>query len=177
MITEADTCRRYVLPKLKAAGWDNEPHSFTEQKSFTDGRIVVGGSRIRRCPQKRADYLLRFNRDFTIAVVEAKAAYKSPSAGLQQAKEYAEVLELKFAYATNGHGIVEFDYLTGLETELETFPSPEELWSRLRTAQGLSDKLVAQQLLEPFYRLGRITPRYYQVGLLTNRRNCVIEDA
>ena len=66
-------------------------------------------------PQKRADYLLRYTRDFTIAVVEAKAEYKTAGEGLQQAKDYAEILGLKFAYATNGHGIVEFDYLTGQE--------------------------------------------------------------
>ena len=95
-----------LLPKLIAAGWDNHPRSFTEQKTFTDGRIVLIGKKVQHQPQKRADYLLRYTRDFVIAVVEAKAAYKSPSDGLQQAKDYAEVLGLKFAYATNGHGIV-----------------------------------------------------------------------
>src|SRR4029077_4839748 len=102
MINEADTCRKYVLPKLIAAGWDNDPRSFTEQKTFTDGRIVLIGEKVRRRTPKRADYLLRYTRDFVIAVVEAKAAYKSPSDGLQQAKDYAEVLGLKFAYATMG---------------------------------------------------------------------------
>jgi hypothetical protein len=102
MITEADTCRKYVLPKLNDAGWDNEPHSFTEQKTFTDGRIVVIGDTVRRSSQKRADYLLRYTRDFLIGVVEAKPAYKSLSGGLQQAKDYASVLGLKFAYSTNG---------------------------------------------------------------------------
>jgi len=77
MSTEADTCRKYVLPKLLEAGWDNDPHSFTEQRTFTDGRIVVSGDKIRRKKQKRADYLLRYTRDFPIAVIEAKADYKS----------------------------------------------------------------------------------------------------
>src|SRR5439155_20101567 len=121
MITEADTCRKYVLPKLIASGWDNDPHSFTEQKSFTDGRIVLVGNKARRRTQKRADYLLRYTRDFMIAVAEAKAAYKSPADGLQQAKEYAEILGLKFAYATNGHGIIELDFLTGKEREIDAF--------------------------------------------------------
>jgi type I restriction enzyme, R subunit len=70
-LTEADTCRRYVLPKLYAAGWTDE--QISEQKSFTDGRIVVAGNKVKRRPQKRADYLLRYRRDFPIAVVEAKA--------------------------------------------------------------------------------------------------------
>ena len=129
MITEADTCRQYVLPKLIQSGWDNDPHSFTEQKTFTDGRIVLVGEKVRRRPQKRADYLLRYTKDFLIGVVEAKAAYKSAADGLQQAKDYAMVLDLKFAYSTNGHGIVEFDFLAGQERNLEFFPSPEELWA------------------------------------------------
>ncbi len=100
MANEADTCRKYVLPKLIAAGWDNEPHSFTEQKTFTDGRIVVTGGLARRRPQKRADYLLRYTRDFPIAVVEAKAEYHGPGDELQQAKDYGEIFKLPFAYAS-----------------------------------------------------------------------------
>ena len=110
---EADTSREYVVPNLIAAGWDEESHSFIEQKTFTDGRIVQAGTKSFRRPQKRADYLLRFRRDLTLAVVEAKREYKLPGDGLQQAKDYAEVLDLKFANSTNGHGIVEFDYRTG----------------------------------------------------------------
>jgi type I restriction enzyme R subunit len=87
MLTEADTCRTYVLPKLIQAGWDTDPHSFTEQRTFTDGRIVVAGNTVRRRPQKRADDLLRYTRDFMIAVVEAKAEHRSPGHGLQQARE------------------------------------------------------------------------------------------
>ena len=70
MITEADTCRKYVLPRLLEAGWDEPPHSFTEQRTFTDGRILLSGSKARQGPQKRADYLLQYMRDFTIAVVD-----------------------------------------------------------------------------------------------------------
>jgi type I restriction enzyme R subunit len=140
---------------------DEPPHTFTEQRTFTDGRIIVAGSKARRGPQKRADYLLQYTRDFTIAVVEAKAAYKTPGTGLQQAKDYAEVLGLKFAYATNGHGIVEFDYLTGLERELDSFPTPEELWERLRKGQQL-DEETADRLLTPSHHLSGKSPRYYQ---------------
>lgn len=150
MITEADTCRKYILPKLIQAGWDNDPHSFTEQKTFTDGRIVLVGEKVRRRAQKRADYLLRYTRDFLIGVVEAKAAYKLPADGLQQAKEYAEVLGLKFAYSTNGHGIVEFDFFTGQERNLESFPTPKELWARLRAGQNLQSDTAAEQLLTPY---------------------------
>jgi type I restriction enzyme R subunit len=111
MSTEADTCRKYVLPILLEAGWDNDPHSFTEQRTFTDGRIVVSGDKIRRKKQKRADYLLRYTRDFPIAVIETKADYKSAGDGLQQAKDYAQILDLKFAYSTNGR---EFRFFTNI---------------------------------------------------------------
>src|SRR3954471_15277535 len=114
-MNEADTCRRFVVPKLQSAGWENDPHSITEQRTFTDGRIVVHGNTARRRPGKKVDYLLRYKRDFNIAVVEAKAEYRQAADGLQQAEAYAEILGLKFAYATNGHEIVEFDSITGLE--------------------------------------------------------------
>src|SRR4030066_333125 len=161
MITEADTCRKYVLPKLTQAGWDNDPHSFSEQKTFTDGRIIVIGQKIKRRQQKRADYLLRYTRDFMVAVVEAKAAYKLPGDGLQQAKEYAEILGLKFAYSTNGHGIIEFDYLSGQEREVHSFPTPAELWARLQAAQKFDDNL-GKRLPTPSFLQSQKTPRYYQ---------------
>ncbi len=159
MLSEADTCRMFVLPKLYAAGWDDD--RIAEQRTFTDGRIVVTGTRTRRRPGKRADYILRYRPDMPIAVVEAKPTYKTPGDGLQQAKDYAETLGLKFAYATNGQGIVEFDYLTGEERELDAFPTPEELWARLTTPQGITAE-VAERLLTPSYHLSGKSPRYYQ---------------
>ena len=159
--TEADTCRKFVVPNLVAAGWDNEPHSFTEQRTFTDGRIIVSGGKVRRGKQKRADFLLRYRRDFLIAVVEAKANYKTAGEGLQQAKEYAEILGIKFAYATNGTDIIEFDYLAGKETILNTFPSPADLWQRLKKGQDITDE-QAEFLLTPFYLEAGRKPRYYQ---------------
>lgn len=161
-MNEADTCRKYVVPRLINAGWDNEPHSFTEQKTFTDGRIFMVGDKPKRRPQKRADYLLRYTRDFMVAVVEAKPKYKKPGDGLQQAKEYAEILGLKFAYATNGEGIIEFDYTTGLEKEIESFPSPDALWKRFCAAESILDDSVKQRLLSPYHHTPGKTPRYYQ---------------
>ena len=91
------------MPRLQEAGWDARPHVINEQRTFTDGRILFAGGKARRGPQKRADYLLRYRADFPIAVVEAKANYRHAGDGLQQAKEYAEILRLKFAYATKRH--------------------------------------------------------------------------
>jgi len=161
-LTEADTCRIYVLPLLHEAGWIDE--QIAEQRTFTDGRIVVVGDRCWRGKQKRADYILRYRRDFPIAVVEAKAAYKNPADGLQQAKEYAQILGLKFAYSTNGHGIVEHDFTTGVDNDLQNFPSPEDLWLRFCQSSKLDsdESSTVKRLLTPCYRIPKKSPRYYQ---------------
>lgn len=162
MPSEADTCRKFVVPKLQASGWDNEPHSIAEQRTITDGRIVPVGKGFVRKPPKRVDYLLRYRRDFSLAVVEAKAEYKTAAAGMQQSKEYAEMLGLKFAYATNGAEILEFDYFTGLETARTDYPTPDELWQRYCTAQKIKEPQTVEQLLTPFnYSIGK-GERYYQ---------------
>jgi type I restriction enzyme R subunit len=162
MPTEADTCRQWVVPKLQAAGWDDEPHAIAEQRSITDGRIVPVGQGFTRRPPKRVDYLLRYTRDFPLAVVEAKAAYRSAADGLQQAKQYAEMLGLTFAYATNGLDIIEFDYSTGLETLRTGYPTPDELWRRYREASGLHDPHAAERLLTPANHTVGTGERYYQ---------------
>lgn len=159
MITEADTCRKYVLPKLYSSGWSDD--QISEQRTFTDGRIIVAGEKCFRKNQKRADYLLKFRRDFSIAVVEAKSAFRDAGDGLQQAKEYAEILGLKFAYSTNGKGIVEHDFITGKDTDLESFPPPDELWDRLSRSEGVTPK-VTERLLAPCNTLPGKTTRYYQ---------------
>ncbi len=161
MATEADTCRQFVVPKLQAAGWDSDPHSIAEQRSFTDGRIVVRGSKGERKKKKRADYLLNYTRDFPIAVTEAKAEYKKAADGMQQAKEYREILDLKFCYSTNGREIIEFDSLTGIERPVATFPTPAELWSRLMAAEKLAQDTV-ERVLTPFNLSNGKIPYYYQ---------------
>jgi type I restriction enzyme R subunit len=158
-LTEADTCRKFVLPKLYAAQWTDD--QISEQKTFTDGRIIITGNRPRRKEQKRADYLLRYKRDFPIAVVEAKKLYKSAGDGIQQAKDYAQILGLKFAYGTNGEEILEHDFLTGQERSIENFPTPEELWARLKGAENISPE-IGERLLSPYYHLSGKSPRYYQ---------------
>lgn len=160
MQTEADTCRKYVEPRLYTAGWNDD--QIKEQVTFTDGRIIVAGTRVSRNPKKRADYLLRYKSNLMIAVVEAKASYKKPGDGLQQAKEYAQILDLKFAYSTNGQGIVEYDFLSGIETNLVTFPGPEELWGRLSNHIAMKTPEQRQRFLTPTYPVPGKPPRYYQ---------------
>lgn len=161
VLTEADTCTKLILPRLQSAGWETDPHSLSEQHTFTDGRIIILGKGFTRKKKKRADYLLKYTRDYTIAVVEAKPEDQTAGKGLQQAKEYAEILGLSFAFATNGHGIIEFDYLTGKERELNEFPSPAELWSRLTGHGGFTDA-AKKTILEPYSHQAGKSPRYYQ---------------
>lgn len=92
VITEADTCREFVTPRLVEAGWGAAPHAIGEQRSFTNGRIIVAGGKVRRSKQKRADYLLYYRRDYPLALVEGKEIGLPAQTGVQQAREYAEIL-------------------------------------------------------------------------------------
>jgi type I restriction enzyme R subunit len=164
---ERDTCRDYVLPRLKDAGWSDE--QIVEQYRITDGRIVSVGSKHRRAEPLRADYVLEYRPGLPVAVVEAKREYSIPGKGMQQAKNYAELLDVPFAYATNGRGIAEDDRDTGRETEnLDAFPSPDQLWLRYRAFKGLAAELAAGGVALPFNRSLRNfdgtvkEPRYYQ---------------
>ncbi|MFG6441484.1 EcoAI/FtnUII family type I restriction enzme subunit R [Roseateles sp. LKC17W] len=161
VITEADTCREFVTPRLVEAGWGAAPHAIGEQRSFTNGRIIVAGGKVRRGKQRRADYLLYYRRDYPLAVVEAKEIGLPAETGVQQAREYAEILGLKFAYATNGHRIIEIDYTTGTEREVDRYATPDELFARLSAAAQLPQN-APSYLLEPFNLVSGKVPRYYQ---------------
>jgi type I restriction enzyme, R subunit len=173
-MSEADTCRKYVLPNLYAAGWEDE--QIAEQRYITDGRIIpLGQNKHRRLERLRPDYILYLKRHVPIAVVEAKADYKLPGDGLQQAIHYAEMLGVNFAYATNGHGIVERDLAAGTERNLSQFPDPDELWERLRGVRQLSDAADAAAALTAYYEeVGGKTPRYYQLVAINRAVEAVI---
>lgn len=121
MLNAAGTRRPYVVPKLR--GWDNGPYRVNEQVSFTDGRILVVGRGGRRQPSKQADRVLRHRPDYSIAVVEAKPSHVTSSQCIQQTRDHAEILRLKLAYSTDGHGISEFDYTTNLKRMIDGAPS------------------------------------------------------
>ena len=158
MLNEADTCRILITPKLRASQWTDD--QIREQVTFTDGRIVPAGKRAIRKEQRRADYVLRYDHDYPIAVVEAKAEDVDAFNGLQQAKEYAEMLGVKFAYAANGRRIIEFDYSTGETEEIKEFPTPDELWNRLNGELPVSEEDKKATLLSPAR--PRNPLRYYQ---------------
>ncbi len=152
-LNEADTRAKLIDPKLHAAGWGEDritrEHYVQKDQQFTKGRIYLVGDEGKRRKPKKADYLLRFSASIAIAVVEAKDEGSGPGDGLQQAKEYAASLDLPFAYSSNGHGIVEFDYLTNAISELGEFPSPAQLWERFSKHREVRESGGANPLLRP----------------------------
>lgn len=178
---ERDTCRDYVLPRLKAAGWSFD--QIREQFPITDGRVITVGKKHRRGDALRADYVLEYRPGVPVAVVEAKREYAIPGKGLQQAKNYAQLLDLPFAYSTNGKGIVEDDRDTSVENDkLASFPAPEELWSRYRAWKGITEDPVADGLVVPFNRTlhnadGSVKePRYYQQTAINRSVAAILGD-
>ncbi len=157
--SEADTCRKDVLPKIYASDWSDE--QILEQRTFTDGKIVVFGRKAKRKKAKRFDYLLRYTQNFPIAIIEAKVKYKEAADGMQQAKAYAQILGLKFAYSTNGAHILEFDFTTGIEKPISQYPTPTELWNRLTAVEPV-DTEIQETFLKPFFAIAGKEIRYYQ---------------
>jgi len=174
MSTEADTCRTFIVPRLHAAGWEDD--LIREQLVLTPGRVVpLGEKKHHRKEGLRPDYVLYIRRNIPIAVVEAKAEYKHPADGLQQAMQYAELLGVKFAYASNGKGIIEHDFITGEERELTTFPPVDELWSRLRGDLHLENPKDSKDALTAYFEeVGGKEPRYYQQVAINRAVNAVL---
>jgi type I restriction enzyme R subunit len=174
-LNEADTCRVHVTPALQNAGWGNPVWRIAEQHYFTDGQIVLVGDGHRRQKGKKADYLLRYQESFPIAVVEAKDEEHEPGAGLQQAKDYAQILGLHFAYSTNGHGIEEWDFTTNTQTTLDAYPSPDHLWQRLCEFKALDAARPSNPLLTPYCARGGKLPRYYQEVAINNTIEAILQ--
>ena len=161
-LTEEDIKLRYITPAINSAGWKNE--HIRMEYYFTDGRVIFQGKVHARQTGKKADYVLFHAANKPIAIVEAKDNNKPLGGGMQQAMEYAQILDIPFAYSTNGDGFLEHDFLTGKETELtlEQFPTPEDLYKRLVDAKQLNGealKIVEQPFYSDPY---TYEPRYYQ---------------
>lgn len=159
MLNEADTRVKLVDPKLHDSGWLEE--RIVRERFITAGRILDEDGN--RRAGKKPDYILLYFPSVPVAVIEAKDESHNALDGMQQAKGYAQELDVLFAYSTNGHQIEEFDFLTNKQTTLEAFPTPEELWKKYADHQLKNAKSVDKNPLEipvPFER-GK-TPRYYQ---------------
>ncbi len=130
---EADTRAKLIDPKIKLSAWGEglieREHYFVKGQTVTAGRIYLVGEESRRRQPRRRDSSLRYHGQM-IAVLEAKDETKAIDAGLEQAKSYAKMLDVPFAYSSNGHGFVEFDFLSNRSRELSSFPTPEDLWHR-----------------------------------------------
>ncbi|MCL1476771.1 MULTISPECIES: EcoAI/FtnUII family type I restriction enzme subunit R [unclassified Marinobacter] len=153
---EADTRAEHIDPALRAAGWGVVPASRVRREVIAPGRLIGGG---KRGPHLRADYVLIYKGQ-KLGVVEAKMLLSPVTEGLAQAKEYAERLQVRFAYSTNGKGIYRVDMKTGKEGPIEAYPSPEELW-----AETFSEFNVWRERFGavPFEDKGGFwQPRYYQ---------------
>jgi len=132
-MTESEICMNYITPAIKRAGWDKK-RQIRREYYFTAGRIVVRGKATARKKGKKADYLLEYKSNFPLAVVEAKSNQHSIGSGMQQALDYAEILDVPFVYASNGDAFIEHDRTTGKvrEISLSNFPSPKNLWDRYK---------------------------------------------
>ena len=156
-MNEATTRRELIDPQIRDARWGmNETvgSQVIAEYVFTDGRLIGAGQRGR---QKKADYVLAY-KNLKLAIVEAKSEDKEITDGLEQVKAYAESLNIRFVYSTNGHGIYFFDMKTGRGENVNSYHSPDELFNRTLEGHSEAQKAV---LTEPFQR-SKFNPRYYQ---------------
>ena len=169
-LSERDICTKFITPALRRAGWD-EMRQIREEVSFTKGRIIVRGKLVSRGRGKRADYMLYFKPNIPVAVIEAKDNSHSVGDGMQQALDYAETLNIPFAFSSNGDGFV-FHDRTGSNTPkeanlaLDAFPPPSELWRRYRSWKGLTPQAEEAVLQDYHEDSSGKNPRYYQINAI-----------
>ena len=164
-MTEEDIKFHYISPAI-VSKWDKD--KITMETKITDGKINLRGNLISREKPKKADYVLYLNPNKPIAIVEAKDNKHSISYGLQQAMTYAEMLDVPFAYSSNGDGFFEHDFLTGKERELsmDEFPTEKELINRYKAESNSGEGLSSQEekiIEQPYFSsMNSYPPRYYQ---------------
>ncbi|OYX61840.1 MAG: restriction endonuclease subunit R [Novosphingobium sp. 32-60-15] len=158
-MNEAETRAELIDPALAAAGWGVDGDSRTRREVIAPGRLLGSG---KRAKAKAADYVLVY-RNTKLAAVEAKRAGLGVGEGVDQAKDYAERLQTRFAYATNGHAIYRIDMLTGAECAVDRWPTPQELWdATFAHANAWRDRFAAV----PYETGGKFDPRYYQYNAI-----------
>lgn len=160
-MTEEDIKLQYITPAITAK-W---PLSrITMETQITDGKINLKGNLVVREKPKKADYVLYLQDEKPIAIVEAKDNKHTVSYGIQQAITYAQMLDVPFAYSSNGDAFYEHDRLTGQERQidLDKFPAPNELLARYKAEKGLTPAEI-KAINQPYYTSQTTyTPRYYQ---------------
>lgn len=185
-LSERDVCTKFITPAVEKSGW-NILTQVLEEVSFTDGKIYVRGKLTARGNRKRADYILYYKPNIPIAIIEAKDNKHSVRAGIQQALEYAQILDIPCVFSSNGDGFLFHDRTTTdghIETELglENFPTPEQLWEKYKKYKGITTP-TAEKIASQDYYLGGTNrkPRYYQqiavnrtVEAIANGQNRII---
>lgn len=165
-LSERDICTKFITPAIIKSGWDKDKQ-IREERSFTNGKIIVRGKKIIRGEQKRADYIIYFKPNLPLAIIEAKDNKHTIGAGLQQAIDYGEILDIPFVYSSNGDGFIEHDR-TGKgkvierELTLEEFPSPEDLWERYKKWKGIKQEIEPVITYNYHTVSGGKSARYYQ---------------
>tara|TARA_R110001592_G_scaffold262565_1_gene527629 strand:+ start:2219 stop:3007 length:789 start_codon:yes stop_codon:yes gene_type:complete len=166
-LSERDICTKFITPAIEKSGWDKLTQ-LLEEVSFTDGKIYVRGKLTARGARKRADYILYYKPNIPIAIVEAKDNKHSVRAGIQQALDYAKILDIPCVFSSNGDGFVFHDRTVtdgNVETELDidSFPSPEELWQKYKKYKGIETPEAEKVAAQDYYFDGNgRNPRYYQ---------------
>lgn len=168
LLSEEDVKNRYITPAINKSGW--QATDYLMEYAYTDGRINVIGNSVKKGKRKKIDYLLNYQPNVPIAIVEAKDLNHDYGHGMQQGIGYAQGLkvaknlEVPFVYATNGEKFLEHDMITGKERTItmNEFPSKETLWNRLKLEKGLTEDQV-KIINEPYYSSRDVfSPRYYQ---------------
>jgi type I restriction enzyme, R subunit len=169
-LTEADIRTKFITPALVGANGDkwNVMTQIREEVYFTKGRVIVRGKTVKRGEAKKADYILSYKLNVPLAVIEAKDNSYSVGAGMQQALEYAEILDIPFAYSSNGDAFLEHDrtVTSGTVTReipLNEFPTPEALWARYCGSKGWTPSQQHVTTQDYYDDGSRRSPRYYQL--------------
>jgi len=167
MMSEQDIRTKYITPAILEAGWDRDLQ-LREEVSFTKGKITVRGKAVKRGEQKRADYILYWKPNIPLVIVEAKDNNHNIADGMEQALNYAEILDIPFVFTSNGDGFAFYDKTamdSDVQTELalEQFPSPSLLWNKYKAYKGITEK--AEEVISQDYYFNpndERKPRYYQ---------------
>lgn len=176
--TEADIKTKYILPAIKNAGWDLQIQ-VREEVSFTHGRIIVRGKMAARGKSKRADYILYYKPNIPLAIIEAKDDDHQLGDGMQQALEYAEILDIPFVFTSNGTGF-RFHDKSGIDDQVERdipldcLPSPQELWKRYKKYRNIEASDVEAVVVQDYYSDGSgKSPRYYQLNAINRTMEAI----
>ncbi len=166
-LSEADIKAKYITPAILKAGWD-EHTQIGREIYFTDGRIYVKGKKTKRGERKYADYILFYKPNIPVAIIEAKDNKHTVKSGMQQALDYADILDIPCVFSSNGDGFYFHDKTANngeieKELSLDEFPSPQELWEKYKKYKGIQTEEVERVARQDYFQDGTgRKPRYYQ---------------